>query len=68
VNTKPPKRNSVSFDSKKAKHHRYSLPAILWVIQIQNYGQMSLRKYPFINRASLKTNIFLDFFILGFFY
>jgi hypothetical protein len=33
----------ICFDSKKAKHHQYSLLVILWVIQMQNYGQMSLR-------------------------
>lgn len=34
---------SLPFHSKKAKHHQYSLLVILWVIQMQNYGSMSLR-------------------------
>ena len=40
---KATQEQSVCFDSKKAKHHQYSLLVILWVIQMQNYGQMSLR-------------------------
>lgn len=40
---KPTEGQSVCFDSKKAKHHQYSLLVILWVIQMQNYGLMSLR-------------------------
>ena len=35
--------NSLDFGIKKAKHHQYSLLVILWVIQMQNYGMMSLR-------------------------
>ena len=34
---------SLDFNSQKAKHHQYSLLVILWVIQMQNYGKMSLR-------------------------
>ena len=34
---------SSDFNSQKAKHHQYSLLVILWVIQMQNYGRMSLR-------------------------
>ena len=34
---------SLDFSTKKAKHHQYSLLVILWVIQMQNYGVMSLR-------------------------
>ena len=40
---KPIEGQSVSFNSEKAKHHQYSLLVILWVIQMQNYGLMSLR-------------------------
>jgi hypothetical protein len=40
---KPIESQSVCFDSRKAKHHQYSLLVILWVIQMQNYGLMSLR-------------------------
>lgn len=35
--------DSFDFGTKKAKHHQYSLLVILWVIQMQNYGVMSLR-------------------------
>ena len=35
--------DSLDFGTKKAKHHQYSLLVILWVIQMQNYGRMSLR-------------------------
>lgn len=41
--TKSSAPKTLSFDSKKAKHHQYSLLVVLWVIQMQNYGQMSLR-------------------------
>ena len=33
----------LDFGTKKAKHHQYSLVVILWVLQMQNYGAMSLR-------------------------
>lgn len=36
---------SLHFDSKTAKHHQYSLLVILWVLQVQNYGAMSLLSY-----------------------
>lgn len=41
--TKSLDSKSLCFDSKKAKHHHYSLLVILWVLQMQNYGVMSLR-------------------------
>ena len=41
--TKSLECKSLCFDSKKAKYHHYSLLVILWILQMQNYGVMSLR-------------------------
>lgn len=38
-----PLGDCLHFDSNKAKHHQYPLLVILWIMQMQNYGVMSLR-------------------------
>ena len=36
-------KKGVALEGPKARYHQYSLLVVMWVMQLQNYGKMSLR-------------------------